>query len=406
MIAPIMQCRQLWGGLRACPAPFRRRLAIFAISGCRIVLSIAILSYVSRDMLAQQSHPSFADLQKRAEQARRSDQTQESVSLYRQAVTVRPSWAEGWWYLGTGLYELHRYSEARDAFHRLAVLRPKDGSAWAVMGLSEFELGKYDESLNHLPRAEELGMGDNREMVLVVRYHVVLLLNRSGQFERARDHMTAFAALGDVSPPIINAVGLSTLRFALLPTEIPPEKRELVTKAGQATWEPYLAGHPEQADHIFEEIVASYPREQNVHYAYGVHLLDSDPEQAMKEFQRELEITPAHVLARVQLVYLYLKQGDSEKGTELAREALKLDPNFFLTHNLMGRALLAGGHASAAIEELKTAVRLEPTSPESHFSLSEAYRNAGRTAEAAKERAEFERLKKPVSRTPGVMHSR
>ena len=100
------------------------------------------------------------------------------------------------------------------------------------------------------------------------------------------------------------------------------------------------------------------------------------------------------VVARVQIVFLKLKQGEAEEALPLAREGVKVAPDYFLAHNALGRTLLAAGQTTDAIQELQTAVRLEPQSPENHFDLAEAYRTAGRKAEAAKESAEFQRIKK------------
>jgi tetratricopeptide (TPR) repeat protein len=379
--------------------PRRRATLIFIVAAlfCSSFLTFQVSVAQSRSPAPS----SFSELQQRAEQAHQSNNTEEQVRLYRKLVTLRPSWGEGWWYLGTGLYDLHRYSEAVDAFRRLSRIDLKDGSSWALMGLSEFQLHHYDDSLKHLFRAEELSMGPNQQMVLTVRYHIALLLNRSGQFEWARDHLAAFGWLGDVSDSIIEAVGINTLRMPVLPDELPADKRDMVMKAGHATWEPSLAGHPEQSNKIFEELVAAYPHEANLHYAYGVRLLDTDPEGALREFQKELEVNPAQVVARLQIVFLMLKQGDSEGAMALAREAVKLAPDYFLAHIALGRTLLVNGQTAAAIQELETGVRLEPNSPENHFDLAEAYRAAGRKLEAEKEQTEFLRIKKGRERLGG-----
>ena len=363
-------------------------LAVYAM----LVCAFGIVSI--RAGRAQTSASSFSDLQQRAEQARRSNNTEEQVTLYRKAVALRPAWGEGWWYLGTGLYELHRYQQALDAFQHLSRIDVKDGSSRALMGLCEFQLQHYPEALEQLFRAEQLGMGPNQEMVMTVNYHIVILLNLSGQFEWARDRLAPFSWLADVSDPIIEAVGINTLRMQILPADIPADKKDLIMKAGRASWEPSLAGHPEQSVQTFQELIAQYPKEPNLHYAYGVRLLDSDPEGALHEFQKELEVNPSQVVARVQMVFLMLKRGDSEEALPLAREAIKLEPDYFLAHNALGRTLLAEGQTAAAIQELQAAVRLEPQSPENHFDLAEAYRAAGRKAEAVKEQAEFQRIKK------------
>jgi len=313
-------------------------------------------------------------------------------------VTLRPSWGEGWWYLGTGLYEMHRYTEALDAFRRLSKIDVKDGSSRALMGLCEFQLHHYPQSLKLLLRAEQLGMGSNTEMLMTVNYHIVILLNLSGQFEWARDRLAPFSWVGDTSEPVIQAVGINALRMQVLPTDIPPDKSDLVMKAGRASWEPSLAGHPEQALQAFKELTEQYPKEPNLHYAYGVRLLETDPESALHEFQRELEINPSQIVARIQIILLKLKQGEAEAALPLARETVKLAPEYFMAHNALGRALLATGQTAAAIQELQTSVRLEPRIPESHFDLAEAYRAAGRKEEAAREQAEFQKIQKSRER--------
>jgi Flp pilus assembly protein TadD len=70
-----------------------------------------------------------------------------------------------------------------------------------------------------------------------------------------------------------------------------------------------------------------------------------------------------------------------------------LAPGNFVAHVACGRLWLALGKTDHALEELQTAVKLAPGSPDAHFALSRALAQAGRTAEAARERAEFERLK-------------
>lgn len=358
------------------------------------MFGFAVLAVSLTTSLPAQTSPSFPDLQQRAEQARSSNNTEQQVALYRELVTMRPTFGEGWWYLGTGLYELHRYEQALDAFQHLSKIDVKDGSSRALIGLCEFQLRRYEESLEHLFKAEQLGMGPNREMVMTVNYHIVILLNKAGQFEWARDRLAPFSWLADISDPVVEAAGINTLRLQALPSEVPADKLEMVMKAGRASWEPSLAGHPEQSAKLFEELIAAYPAQANLHYAYGVRLLDSDPAAAMKEFQKEIEMNPSQVVARVQIIMLKLKQGDAEEALPMAREAVKSAPDYFLAHNVLGRTLLALGKTNPAIQELQTAVKLEPKSAENHFDLAEAYRAAGRKLDAKKEQDEFARIKK------------
>jgi Tfp pilus assembly protein PilF len=65
----------------------------------------------------------------------------------------------------------------------------------------------------------------------------------------------------------------------------------------------------------------------------------------------------------------------------------------WLCHANLGRANLDANNLTAAISELEDAVRQMPSSASAHFFLAEAYRRAGREADAGREAAEFEKAK-------------
>src|SRR5215470_13013433 len=70
----------------------------------------------------------FEAIAAQASAARESDKVDEAVGLYRQALTLRPTWAEGWWFLATLYYDKDNYPEAAQAFKRTAQLQQKAGA--------------------------------------------------------------------------------------------------------------------------------------------------------------------------------------------------------------------------------------------------------------------------------------
>src|SRR5438874_2243099 len=119
----------------------------------------------------------FDQLSRQASQARERNQLDKAAALYREALKLRPKWNEGWWFLGTLLYDRDQYVEARDAFYQLAALDPKNGKAFAMLGLCEFRTKEYEPALVHLNRARILGLGDAPpQMVQVAMYHTRILL--------------------------------------------------------------------------------------------------------------------------------------------------------------------------------------------------------------------------------------
>src|SRR5437867_772737 len=93
------------------------------------------------------SSPTFASLSQRAAEARDADRLQEAISLYKRALALRPTWTEGWWSLGTLLYDQDNFREASKAFRKVVQWNPKNGTAHAMLGLCEFELGTDDAAL-------------------------------------------------------------------------------------------------------------------------------------------------------------------------------------------------------------------------------------------------------------------
>ncbi len=336
--------------------------------------------------------PTFAEIEKRAAEARDSKQLEEAIPLYREGLQLRPDWKEGSWYLGTSLYGLKRYAEARDAFRHLAISQPSNAPAWGLAGVCEFELKNYPRALEYLSRSESAGFGENQELAYLFRFRIALLLNRAGEFEQALSRLVPIAAQGTF-PEVIEAMGLGLLRAPLLPSEVPEQDRDLYIRAGEAM-NAFVSHDTASAARLFEELVAAYPDHPNVHYARGVFLMENDPEKALPELQRELELNPSHSAALALMAKLYLKQGDPEKALPYARQAVKASPNAPALHRILGESLLESGETSAAIQELLTAARLEPDFPQTHFLLARAYQRTGQKALASKEMAEFERLDK------------
>ncbi|BCS35251.1 hypothetical protein TBR22_A44780 [Luteitalea sp. TBR-22] len=327
----------------------------------------------------------------KANAAREDGDLEAAIDLYRQVVKAAPRQIEAWWYLGTSLYELERWADARAAFDRVVRLDKSHGAALAFRGLCTFRQGAYPEALADLMQAKALGVSGNAEIGSVARFHAGLAMTRLGQFELALNTIGEFALEGNDSPQVIEAMGVATLRMPLLPSEVPAEKREMVLMAGRGSYFMAMRLAP-AARTAFEELVLRYPETPNVHYAFAVFLLTDDPDRAIREFERELTIQPGHATSHVQLAGEYLKRGDAAKARPHAEKALALAPTDFIAHRLLGQVQLEAGEVDAAIASLEQSRTLEPNSPSVYFSLAKAYARAGREADAAKARAEFTRL--------------
>jgi tetratricopeptide (TPR) repeat protein len=334
---------------------------------------------------------SFEEIAKRAEEAKEAGRFEEAIQHYRQALKLKPSWLEGRFILGTLLYDNDRYEEARAEFRTLVQAEPKNGLVMALEGLSEFRLKNYERALKELQAARGLGIA-SPEVMSAASYHAAILLNRFEEYEAALGILREFAQQQKDSQGVIEAFGLSILRLPFLPSEAPPDRREMILMAGRAGFHQAKGRRTAFARQAFEELVSRYPTAPNVHYAFGVYLVAEEPEAALEEFRRELRSSPNHVHAMLQIAYELMKEGKHEEAKPHTEKARELAPNLFAAHYAHGRVLLETGDVEGAIQSFETGVKLAPDSPEVRFSLARAYSRAGRAEDAARERAEFVRL--------------
>ena len=373
----------------------------------RVILPVLLAALVSLQtglgQSAPKAHPTppsghsidsaLEKISKEAEAARDGNHVDEAIVLYKKGISLQPSWDEGWWYLGTLYYDLDDYQQGRDAFKHLTLIKPDVAVAWGMLGLCEYQTREYENALKHLRRGIELGVAADQSVSDVMHYHYALLLTRFGEFQEAMKNLGMFAQRHIDQPDYVEAMGLAALRKPLLPNELPPTERELVLDAGRAMYDA-SALKTEEAFGEFKTLVAKYPTQPNVHFIYGSFLLYSDVNQGIAELKKELEISPGHVPALVTLAAEYLKSDDYKTALPYAEKAIAVDPESFPAHAVLGRILAEGDlDLPRGVNELEIARKLAPGSPQVRIALAAAYSKMGRKEDAAKERAEFLKMR-------------
>lgn len=189
-------------------------------------------------------------------------------------------------------------------------------------------------------------------------------------------------------------MGLCALASSEDIAALTPQRRVVVDLAGKAAWA-FATQRPEQAGAAYSHLTTQYPNEPGVHYAYGLFLMETDARKALAEFQKETQTNPKHWPAMLVAATLEIRQGAPDKAIDSLRAAMRTAPAKYhwLCHLDLGRADLDANNSAAAVTELESAVRQMPSSASAHFFLAEAYRVAGRKADAEKQKTEFEKRK-------------
>jgi tetratricopeptide (TPR) repeat protein len=344
-------------------------------------LVVCVLCVILR---AAQSAGGSDDVAARAMAAREANDVPRAIELYRQALELNPKWEEGWWYLGSMLYDSDQYAAGRDALRHVVELDAKAGPAWALLGLCEFETEEYKPALDHVEHGLAAGAA-TAQMEGVLRYHEAQLLTRNGEFDRALKAYAWFAQRRVQNPELVVAVGLAALRSALLRKDIPPDHQDLYATAGKAAYAS-MSGDFATAQADVSELLERFPTAHYVHYLAGCFMLAAKPDTAMAELRRELDVTPNSGAANAMLAWMLLEQGETDEARPYAEAAAVNDTALPLAQYVFGRYLLEQGKVKGSIEHLRLAENSDPANVETHMSLATAYSKAAEPMLAREER--------------------
>ena len=343
-----------------------------------------LLSFAATLAALPASAPTFDQLAAQATAAREANDVAQAIQLYRQALDANPSWSEGWWYLGTLFYDSDQYSSGQEAFAHFVKLDQSAAPGWSFLGLCEFETGNYADALDHIRRGLASPAAMPRETQDVLRFHEALLLTRLGQFDAALPVYMPFARSATQDPVLIAGMGLTALGRPLLPKAVPADQRDLVMAAGKTAWL-WTKGDTAEAEQAFRDLLASFPTSPGVHHFYGTWLLAGHPDEAVAEFQRELQIDPHNARARAMIALIMMRAGQEKDALPWARQAAEDGPSVAMAHFVLGQLLAHAGDA-AGVPQLEAAEKLDAGNFEFRMALASAYSKFGRYDDARRER--------------------
>jgi len=122
-----------------------------------------------------------------------------------------------------------------------------------------------------------------------------------------------------------------------------------------------------------------------------------DLKTAAAHFEILVENRPDWSDARYSLASIYARTGRPEEAAKNLLEVLQADPDHYRANLLLGRMLFLNGTYAEALPYLDKAAAVQTDSAEAHSFLADEYEKLGRSADAARERAEAERLRSPKS---------
>ncbi|MFI5007093.1 MAG: tetratricopeptide repeat protein [Solirubrobacterales bacterium] len=330
-----------------------------------------------------------------AEGSLRDGEVQIAESRYRTALL------EGWLLVGTLERIDGRLPEAREAFRSASTSAVENRMALQALALTHLQMGEPAQAITILRRQAESGKDPQTRRLLAEA------LLAGGETDRAVEELEAAhrATPGDLELAFALARGyleqrkvdLAARLFAQIVAARPIPQTNVLIGRTYTDFEMY-----EPARAALRAALARDPRARRAHYYLGMaaakELGRSGLDEAIAEFQAELQTAPQDVLANLELGSALVDVQRPEEALPSLEIAARAEPARARVLYYLGRAQLARDRPADAAASLKRALQLAEGQGANrdalrtiHIHLGQALRKLGQTDEAAVHFGEAER---------------
>jgi tetratricopeptide (TPR) repeat protein len=298
--------------------------------------------------------------------------------------------------LGVAFFFKGDYAKAAPELRAAVKLRPSLWKIQALLGLAEKRLGQTAGAQIDLeqsfPQLQEEKLRIQTGMELIELYYA------AGHLDKAAN---VAGILRQIAPTDLDILYTAHRIYSDLAGESMLSMAMLAPKSARMhqimAQEMARQGDTNGAIAHYREAIKMDPRLPGLRFelaeALNLSASASDQEQVEKEYQAALADNPFDEKAECRLGEIALRASDLDTALKHYKRAVELQPNDAEANLGVGKTLSQMHRPPDAEPYLKRAAQLEPFTAVTHYRLSLVYRAAGRTAEAQKELAEFQRLK-------------
>jgi tetratricopeptide (TPR) repeat protein len=255
---------------------------------------------------------------------------------------------------GTAYFKHGDYTQAVNYLKQASQEDPNDKEAVQLLGLSYYFSGRPAEAIPLLERVNSWYPSANVD----ASYVLGICYIRQRQYDQARK---AFATMYGVPPD--SAPAYMFAARMLLRQEFDPIAESFAQKS-----------------------VALDPKLPMAHLLLGeLYLYKSRIPEAIAEFQKELALNPGHAPTYYKLADAYSRAMKFDDAEKLLQRSIWLDATASGPYILMGKVLLKKGEPELALRSLRHALKMDPNNYMGHHLLGDAFRALGQTADADRE---------------------
>jgi len=226
---------------------------------------------------------------------REQGETDQAIDHYRQAVALRPDYAEAHYNLGRLLVEQGQLNDAIAHYERAAAINPADAEAQNNLGVTLFGIGRTDDAIAHYQKALE------------IRPHYA---------ETSCNLANALIAKDDFDGAIA--------RYKACLAAIPDQEEAQYNLASALL----RKGRTDEAIVEYQKVLQMQPESADAHANLGIAwLAKGRARDAIAEYTKAVQISPENLAALSNLAWLLATSADSSlrNGSEAVRLAERAD---------------------------------------------------------------------------------
>ena len=310
------------------------------------------------------------------------------ISLAEAAVAQRPQDPQVLMRL-VKLYQAEgEFGKSLPLLERLVVIAPGDLEAQRFLGINRFHAGQPREALDPLRVAAQGNPKDDEASFYLGLCY--LALDRDDEANKAFDRLAA-GVRENIDELYWLVKSYSRVSSAMLSRLAGLGKESY--RMHQVRGEYFdLDNNPDQAIKEYEKAVQLRPDLSSLHYVLGnAYWKRSHPDDAAAEFRRAIELDPLHFMAHYQLGMVLLEQNSPADALKEFRAALNGQPGLVNGYLGLGKSLYQQQEYAAAVPVLERYVGLAPEDPTPHYLLSQIFRRLNQSAAAEEQIALFKR---------------
>jgi len=307
-----------------------------------------------------------------------------AVGEYRKVTELEPNFPSGFISLGQALMEQHDYAAAVPPLKHALELDSTLAPAHQLLGYALLAQGYAADAIPHLERVHEqaaLGIAQIETGQLAES-----ITNLQAALQKRPDDPDLLYYLGRASG-LLSKQSIDTLLAAY------PDS----SRAHQSLAENYFVlRQTAEAEKQYQQALQLRPDTPNLHLELGqVYAMASRWPQAEEQFRAEAKLQPGNAEAAYRLGDALLQQGRIREARKELERSNQLQPQMPETLYALGKAAALASDNAASEKAWTSLLEIEkegPLAAQAHFGLAGLFRKEGKTAEAAEQMREFQKL--------------